>query len=94
LRPAGAVLPPAGLSHNVLGDKTAPAGRLAELREKYPNVGKPWNKEDDALLTKMFNEKKSQAAMGEHFGRKPSAIRARLGHIGLITDVWKPKQKS
>ena len=66
---------------------------IEKLRETYPNVGKPWSKDDDAVLTKMFNEKKSQAGMAKHFGRKPSAIRARLGHIGLIETFWKPKNK-
>ena len=92
LRPAGAVLPPAGLSHNILGDKTAPAGRLAALRERYPNVGKPWTKDDDALLTKMFSEKKKNGDIAEHFGRKPGAIRSRLGHLGLIPNFWKPRK--
>ena len=93
VRPAGATLPPAGLSHNFLGDKVAPAGRLAELREKYPNVGRPWSKDDDTVLTKMFNEEKPNAEIAKHFGRKPSAIRARLGHLGLIADVWIPRKK-
>ena len=92
-RPAGAVLPPAGLSHKVLGDKTAPAGRLAELREKYPNMGKSWSKDDDAILTEMFEEKKRNVDIAKHFGRKPSAIRARLGHLGLIKTFWQPQKK-
>lgn len=90
-RPAGADLPPAGLSHKVLGDKTAPAGRLAELREKYPNVGKSWSKDDDAALTGMFKEETPNAKIAAHFGRKPSAIRARLGHLGLIETTWTPR---
>lgn len=68
-------------------EKTA----LERIRERYPNVGKPWAKEDDTVLMKMFNERKSQTDMGEHFGRKPSAINARLGHLGLIETFWKPK---
>ena len=92
-RPAAAVLPPAGLSHKVLGDKTAAAGRLAALREKYPNMGRPWSKNDDLLLAAMFSEKKPNAEMAKHFGRKPGAIRSRLGHLGLIPNFWKPKRK-
>jgi ATP-dependent DNA helicase PIF1 len=71
----------------VEADKTS----IEKLREKFPNVGKPWSKGDDAVLTEMFNDKKSQAGMAKHFGRKPSAIRARLGHLGLIETFWKPK---
>jgi ATP-dependent DNA helicase PIF1 len=63
------------------------------LREKYPNVGKPWSKEDDVLLTKMFKEETQNAKIAAHFGRKPSAIRARLGHLGLIEVSWKPRKK-
>src|SRR3989338_5910488 len=65
---------------------------LDGLREKYPNVGRSWSKEDDALLTVMFNEKKPNAEVAKHFGRKPGAIRARLGHLGLIPSYWKPKR--
>ena len=66
---------------------------IEKLREKYPNVGRPWNKDDDSLLTKMFNEKNPNAEIAVHFGRKPGAIRARLGHLGLIPNFWKPKKK-
>jgi ATP-dependent exoDNAse (exonuclease V) alpha subunit len=67
--------------------------KLDELREKYPNVGRPWSKEDDAILREMFEEKKHTAEIAAHFGRKPSAITARLGHLGLIPDTWKPRPK-
>ncbi len=63
------------------------------LREKYPNVGRPWSKDDDAVLTQMFEEKAKNADIAKYFGRKPSAIRARLGHLGLILNVWKPLNK-
>jgi len=63
------------------------------LREKYPNMGRPWSKDDDALLTKMFGEKKKNGDIAKHFGRKPGAIRSRLGHLGLIPNFWKPKKK-
>ena len=66
---------------------------LAELREKYPNMGRPWSKDDDALLAKMFGEKKKNGDIAKHFGRKPGAIRSRLGHLGLIPNFWKPKKK-
>jgi ATP-dependent exoDNAse (exonuclease V) alpha subunit len=65
-----------------------------KLREKYPNLGKPWSKEDDALLRELFAEDAPHAEIGKHFGRKPSAIRARLGHLGLIEDYWPAKQKT
>lgn len=67
--------------------------KLDALRVKYPNAGKPWSKDDDAALTAMFKRKEKNAAIAKHFGRKPSAITARLGHLGLIPNVWKAREK-
>ncbi|MEY4747704.1 MAG: hypothetical protein RLZZ416_753 [Candidatus Parcubacteria bacterium] len=64
-----------------------------ELRKKYPNVGRPWSKADDAALAEMFAEKKPNKDIAKHFGRKPGAIRARLGHLGLIEDFWSKRKK-
>lgn len=58
------------------------------LREKYPNVGRPWSKSDDALLEEMFTAQRKDADIAKHFGRKPSAIRSRLAHLGLIENTW------
>lgn len=69
-----------------------PGERLAELREKYPNVGKAWSKDDDSSLTTMFKAEKPNAEIAKHFGRKPSAIRSRLAHLGLI-EKWVPHKK-
>jgi ATP-dependent DNA helicase PIF1 len=68
---------------------------IEKLREKYPNVGKPWTKDDDALLTKMFKEEKPRKEMADHFKRRPSAIEARLGHLDLVPkqEFWKRKKK-
>jgi ATP-dependent exoDNAse (exonuclease V) alpha subunit len=66
---------------------------LQKLRETYPNVGKPWSKEDDAALTNLFAEKKSNAEIAKHFGRKPSAIRSRLAHLGLIANPYMVRKK-
>lgn len=73
--------------------KDAMRSTIEVLREKYPNVGKSWTKEDDAVLTEMFTSKKKNADIAKHFGRKPSAITARLGHLGLIETFWKPRKK-
>ncbi|OGG53408.1 hypothetical protein A3C20_00335 [Candidatus Kaiserbacteria bacterium RIFCSPHIGHO2_02_FULL_55_25] len=71
----------------------ASGDRLAELREKYPNMGRPWTKDDDTLLAKMFGEKQRNVDIAKHFGRKPGAIRSRLGHLGLVPNFWKPRKK-
>jgi ATP-dependent DNA helicase PIF1 len=62
------------------------------LKEKYPSIGKAWSKEDDAKLTEMFKAEMSNVQIAEHFGRKPSAVRARLGHLGLIDYHWTPRK--
>ncbi len=73
--------------------KEAARSSIEILREKYPNVGKPWSKADDDLLTAMHKAGKVTAEIAKQFGRKPSAITARLGHLGLIETFWKPKKK-
>jgi len=71
---------------------SAAKSSVEKLREKYPNVGKPWSKEDDAELTDMFKGKRPQGEIAAHFGRKPSAITARLGHLGLIELHWNQRK--
>ncbi|HEV3244774.1 MAG TPA: PIF1 family DEAD/DEAH box helicase [Candidatus Paceibacterota bacterium] len=67
--------------------------KLETLREKYPNVGRKWSNEDDETLKKMFAENASNADIAKRFGRKSGAIRARLGHLGLIEVHWIPPKK-
>jgi ATP-dependent exoDNAse (exonuclease V) alpha subunit len=68
--------------------------KLEEMRKKYPNVGKPWKPPDDVVLVTMFKADTPHAEIGKYFGRKPSAITARLGHLGLIEwdNPWKGKK--
>jgi hypothetical protein len=66
---------------------------LEKLREKYPNVGRPWSAADDEALKALFEEEQPYAAIAKRFGRKPSAICARLGHLGLIETTWVPRKK-
>ncbi len=68
--------------------------KLEETRKKYPNVGKSWKPEDDVILVQMFKDDSTHDSIGTHFGRKPSAITARLGQLGLIENVWKDKKKA
>ncbi len=68
------------------------SGKLAAIREKHPNVGRPWTKDDDAKLTEMFTENISHASIAKTFGRKPTAIIARLAKLGLIEDPWAEKR--
>jgi len=66
---------------------------MAKLREKFPNAGKPWSSEDDEQLKKMFARDVPQKEIAEHFGRKPSAINARLRHHGLVDDYWQRRAR-
>jgi len=77
---------------NSVQKKAVQSNSMQELREKYPNVGKPWSKDDDTLLATMFKSEKPTAEIAKHFGRKSSAIRSRLAHLGLI-ERWIPNKK-
>ena len=58
----------------------------AKRRNSPPpeNAGKPWSREDDTLLCKMFDEGCSKAKMREHFKRSTTSIEARLVKCGKI----------
>lgn len=58
--------------------KDAPAKKLPE------NAGKPWTKEDDLKLMRMYDEGCSKKEMMGFFGRTNGAIAARLVRLGKI----------
>ena len=93
LRAIGAHEPTMRAAEEPAMTKSSGNAKLDEAREKYPNMGKPWSKDDDALLAAMFNEQKPNKDIAKHFARKPSAITARLGHLGLIENTWKNYKK-
>ena len=68
-------------------------GKLTAIREKFPNVGRPWSKESDEELTQLFKARKTTKELTEHFGRQRGAIRSRLVKLGLIEDVWAKRRK-
>ncbi len=77
-------------------EKELPAsgGKLAAIREKFPNAGRPWTKDDDKKLTEMFGAETSTKTIAKEFGRKAGAITARLAKLGLIEDeYWSKKNK-
>ncbi len=43
----------------------------------------PWTKEDDLILTRMWNEGATNKELSSHFQRKPGAIRSRVEKLGL-----------
>ncbi len=68
-------------------------GKLAAIRKKYPNANRPWNEDDDERLRELFQDDTPAKDMAKTFGRKASAITARLAKLGLIDDYWAEKRK-
>jgi hypothetical protein len=55
-----------------------------DLRARYPKMGQPWTQEDDTRLLALYQQgERDLEALGKQFDRKPSAIRSRLGKLGL-----------
>jgi ATP-dependent exoDNAse (exonuclease V) alpha subunit len=71
----GVVSPPSG-------------GKLARVRETYPNAGRAWTEEDDRRLKELYEDGATTKALCKEFGRKSGAIRSRLVKLGLVEDVW------
>ncbi len=62
----------------------SPAGMTKEeLRQKYPQAYKPWPKEEDEKLLKLFKKGMGLKDLCAEFGRQPGGIRSRLRkHLG------------
>lgn len=75
--------------------KEPPAkGKLAAIREKFPNAGRAWSKGDDERLKELFESETSMKNIAKEFGRKSGAITARLAKLGLIEDdYWVKRNK-
>ncbi len=84
--------PGGGYEQSPRSDFAAPAA-YADAREKHSNAYARWTKEDDDELEKLFRAKKANADIAKAFGRKPSAIKARLMHLGLIPNPWAERRK-
>ena len=59
---------------------------LKKVRLKYANAYKPWSKENDNRLRKMYLNGISKSEISKYFGRGPGSILARLKRLGLIED--------
>ena len=60
-----------------------PTYSVYACRQEYPNAYMPWTKEDDLILTRMWNEGATNKELSSHFQRKPGAIRSRVEKLGL-----------
>lgn len=95
LRAIGAREPQPIKKKEVIEGGVGGTGKLAKIREKFPNAGRPWTKEDDEKLTEMFGADTPMKTIAKEFGRKASAITARLVKLGLVEDeYWSQKNKT
>jgi hypothetical protein len=53
---------------------------------RYANLGKPWQREDEEALAKLFDSARSVDEMARTFQRTRGAIAARLVRIGKAPD--------
>jgi len=76
------------------GKQVGGSGKLAKTREKFPNANRPWSKDDDEKLTDMFTNDTPHKEIAKYFGRKASAVTARLAKLGLIEDDYWTKYEA
>ena len=77
------------------GGAVGGSGKLAAIREKHPNAGRPWTKDDDDRLTELFGDDTPMRTLAKTFGRKSGAITARLTKLGLVEDeYWAKRNKA
>jgi catalase (peroxidase I) len=61
---------------------------VEKIRKEHPNAFQPWTKEDEELLTALFNDGKTVIELSKSFQRNEGGIKARLAKLGLeITEV-------
>ncbi|WP_052230201.1 hypothetical protein [Streptomyces sp. CT34] len=54
------------------------------LRARYPNFGKAWSRADEERLLSLYRAgQRDYEVLASEFGRQPTAIRSRLGRLGL-----------
>jgi ATP-dependent exoDNAse (exonuclease V) alpha subunit len=68
-------------------ERTQQTGRLAQIREKYPNAYRPWSEDDDDKLKEMFESGSTPAQLQKTFGRQKGSIHSRLIKLGLIEET-------
>ncbi|NBE56916.1 hypothetical protein [Streptomyces boluensis] len=57
---------------------------ITQLRARYPNFGRPWSSADEEKLLALYRAgQRDFEVLAAEFGRQPSAIRSRLGRLGL-----------
>lgn len=59
-------------------------GPYAAVRDKYPNAGKQWSRQDDEELRRLFESGNSVDDLALTFARTPNGVKMRLEYLGLI----------
>lgn len=70
--------------HTVLKYLDQPPEKIK--RSQPENAGKPWSKDDEEILCRMFDTGCTSKEIGNHFQRSKGAIAARLVRLGKIND--------
>ena len=67
-------------------DHKMQVNRFFELKEQYPNAGKPWSKEENQWMMAAWRKGASVEEMAAELGRTPKAICCRLENNGIWAD--------
>lgn len=59
-------------------------GPYAAVRERYPNAGKPWSRQDDEELRRLFESRNSVDDPALTFARTPNGVKMRLEHLAPV----------
>ncbi len=66
--------------------------RMTDIKRRYPRAYERWTDEEDAQLSAMHEQGRTGARMTQQLERQPSAIRARLTKLALVsTDELDPR---
>lgn len=60
---------------------------FTQIRKKYKNAYKPWNKLDDKQLKELYLVGETESKLANLLGRKKGAIRSRLIKFGLLNET-------
>lgn len=75
---------PSKMDSSVSGEEISKKYSVVTLREQYPNAYRPWQAQEDDLLTVSWHNGEKTISLAGKLGRQPGAIRSRLRKLGLV----------
>ncbi|NEA34286.1 hypothetical protein [Streptomyces sp. SID13031] len=60
--------------------------RVEEARKTYPNAYRGWTKDQEDLLTQLFNDNATKDQLVTALGRQPGGIETRLKALNLLAE--------